>query len=221
MLRRAAQKILKAFGLYGLYSLKVKGPLLEDGWFRSFDEQRPLDLRGHPLPYITYPAMEFLSRRIGPGMTVFEYGCGASTLWWSARVKQVDSAEHSREWYEHISSQAPSNVKIHYAPISGTTEGDSNAKEAYARLALEPGRKFSIIVIDGRLRVRCVRHAVHALTPDGVIVWDNSDRVYYEPGYRLLAEHGFKRLEFVGIPPGVNEKTETSVFYRAGNCLGI
>ena len=215
---------MEACRLYGLYSLKVKGPLHDDGWFRSFEEHRPVDREGGPVPFMTYPAVEFLARRIRPEMTVFEYGCGASTLWWSRRVKQVHAAEHQRDWYERITAQAPPNVRIHYAPLHGLgqlDDGGGAGEESYARLALEPGIPFSIVVIDGRLRVRCARHAVEALAPDGVIVWDNSDRVYYEPGYRFLEERGFRRLEFVGIPPGLNEKSETSVFYRPGNCLGI
>jgi hypothetical protein len=213
MIRTVGRKILEGLGLYGLYSLKVKGPLLEDGWFRSFAEGRPVDRQGNPVPFITYPAWEFLRRRIRPEMRVFEYGSGASTLWWAVRVKEIFSAEYQPEWYARISKQAPRNATVYLQPL-----GD---KEAYARLAKKPGKQFCIVVIDGRERVRCALHAVEALAPDGVIVWDNSDREKYEPGFRFLKERGFRRLEFVGLSPGVNERSETSIFYRPGNCLEI
>lgn len=213
MIKGAGREILKRLGWYGWYSLKVKGPLLEDGWFRSFNEGRPVDFQGNPIPFITYPAWEFLRRRIRPDMIVFEYGSGASTLWWAARVKEVFSAEHQAEWHARISQLAPSNATIYFQPLDD--------KEAYARLALKPGKLFSIIVIDGRERVRCAQHAVKALAPEGVIMWDNSERKKYGPGFHFLQERGFRRLEFIGLSPGVNEKSETSIFYRPGNCLGI
>jgi hypothetical protein len=213
VLKAAAQNILKQWHLYGPYSLKVRGPLLEDGWLRSFDEHRPVDFHGNPVPFITYPAMEFLARRARPDMTVFEYGSGASTLWWSKRVSWVGAAEHNQEWFEKVSKSAPANVQIYFESIED--------KETYPKLALRPGKHFSVVVIDGRLRVRCAPFAVQALRPDGVIIWDNSERKYYTPGYQFLEGQGFRRLEFVGLAPGINEKSETSIFYRPGNCFGI
>lgn len=212
-MKAAARAVLEHLGLYGLYSLKVKGPLLEDGWFRSFAEKRPVDREGNPVPFLTYPAIEFLSRRIKPEMNVFEYGSGHSTLWWSRRVREVHAAEHNREWHERISKAAPPNAKIYYAPLEDS--------ERYVSMALAPKTLFSVVVIDGRERVRCAKYAVQALRPEGVVVWDNADRRKYDPGYQFLAEQGFRRVEFVGLSPGVNEKTETSIFYRDGNGLGL
>ena len=213
MLRAGARAVLERLGLYGLYSLKVKGPLLEDGWFRSFVEKRPVNQEGKPIPFFTYPAIEFLSRKVKPDMKVFEYGSGHSTLWWSGRVSEVHAAEHNREWYERISKAAPANAKIHYASLEDS--------ERYVSMALAPKTLFSVVVIDGRERVRCANYAVQALRPDGVIVWDNAEREKYEPGYRFLTGQGFRRVEFIGLSPGLNEKSETSVFYRDGNCLGL
>lgn len=204
---------LQKLGWYGLYSLKIKGPLLEDGWFRSFDEARPVDVNGEPVPFITYPAIEFLSRRVRPDMTVFEYGCGASTLWWAKRVKEVRSAEHNPDWFERISKAAPANVQVYFAAL-----GEDNA---YPSLALVPGFLFSVVVIDGRERVRCAKFALDVLRPEGVIVWDNTERNKYDEGFRLLAARGFRRVEFVGLSPGINERSETSIFYRDGNCMGL
>jgi hypothetical protein len=60
-----------------------------------------------------------------------------------------------------------------------------------------------------------------ALSPGGVVVFDNTDRQYYEPGLRALAEKGFRRVEFSGLAPMIDYKSETSVFYRSHNCLGL
>jgi hypothetical protein len=82
MFRLIARYVLQKLHLYGLYSLKIKGPLHDHGWFRSFEEHASVDLNGNPVPFLTYSAVKFLERRIHPEISVFEYGSGASTLWW-------------------------------------------------------------------------------------------------------------------------------------------
>jgi precorrin-6B methylase 2 len=212
-LRRLGRRALEALGLYAGYTLTARGPLREDGWIRSLAEGVPVDVEGRPLPWINYPAIEFLARRARPDMSVFEYGCGHSTLWWAARVREVVACDHDRDWLERIRPRAPRNVTLRHVPLEYGGE--------YCRTAAaDPGR-YDIVVIDGRDRVNCARHAVTALKPGGVIVWDNTDREEYRPGIEALAAAGFRRIEFTGMPPGLNEKLETSVFYRDGNVLGL
>jgi len=40
-------------------------------------------------------------------------------------------------------------------------------------------------------------------------------------GPPVSLEHGFRKIDFVGMGPIANEKLETAIFYRSGNCLGI
>ncbi|HUP35790.1 MAG TPA: FkbM family methyltransferase [Candidatus Limnocylindria bacterium] len=213
MIRTVGRQVLQRLHLYGLYSLWRKGPLRDDGWFRSFDEQRSVDSSGQPVPYITYPAIDFLARRVRPDMAVFEFGSGASTLWWADRVASVVSCEHNPDWYRAVSDRAPRNVTMMYHALE--YGGD------YSKAITQFQDRFDITSIDGRDRVNCAMNSVGALKHDGVIVWDNSDRKAYEPGYRFLLDQGFRRIEFVGMSPITNERSETSIFYRAVNCLRV
>jgi hypothetical protein len=146
-------------------------------------------------------------------MDVFEYGSGNSTFWWAARAKSVVSCEHSREWYEQLSGRVPKNVELRLAAL------DENGQ--YARNVIEDSRTYHIVVIDGRDRVNCARNAVRALKADGVLVWDNSERASYASGLNLMAELGFKRLDFEGMGPVNSYSWRTSIFYKAQNCLDI
>ena len=211
-LRAIGRKALQAAGLHGAYHL-MKGPLKTDGWYRSWDEGVPIDPEGRPLPWINYPTIDFLARHVRPDMSVFEYGCGHGTLWWAARVREVIACEHDAEWIERIRTRAPAHVTLRHVPLQ--VDGD------YCRVvAGYPGR-FDIVVIDGRDRVNCARHAPTGLKPGGVIVWDNTEREEYRPGFEALAAAGFRRVEFMGLVPGLNEKLEASVFYRDGNVFGL
>jgi precorrin-6B methylase 2 len=213
MLKRLAWRALETVKLDSVWLTYKATGLVEDGWIRSRREQQCVDATGHPLPWITYPAIDFLSRHTRPEMTVFEYGCGASTLWWAARVSRVVAVEHDPEWARRIAGQAPANTTVIFCPLEPEGPYEENARAH--------GIRFDIVVIDGRKRVKCVPHAVAALGPGGVIVYDNTDRPEYLDGLRALAGAGFKRVEFIGLAPMVDFKSETSVFFRNENCLGI
>lgn len=215
LLRNVAKSVLMRTTageqLVRAYSLR---PYLDKiGWFRSVGTGMPLDREGLELPWYTYSAIRFVSDRIRPEMTVFEFGSGNSTIWWSRRVKAVTSCEHSRDWYEQIKAKAPANVDYKYAALDGS--GDYSATvAAYTH-------EFDCIVIDGRDRVNCAKQCLAALKPDGVVIWDNSDRSKYAAGYEFLQENGFKRVDFWGLGPINSYQWCTSVFYRPDNCFGL
>lgn len=209
----AGRRVLESLGLYAGWTLMRRGQLKEDGWIRSLAAGVPVDAEGRPLPWINYPTIDFLARRVRPEMSVFEYGCGHSTLWWAARVREVIACDHDADWIERIRPRAPAHVTLRHVALE--VGGD------YCRVVAEYPGRFDIVVIDGRDRVNCARHAMTGLKPSGVIVWDNTDREEYRPGFAALAAAGFRRLEFTGMAPGLNEKLETSVFYRDGNVLGL
>ena len=212
-MRSTARRVLEALRLRVYYQIATRGPLREDGWLRSLEDQSCVDAAGRPLPWLTYPAIEFLSARVRPGMRVFEYGAGNSTLWWAARVEEVVSCEHDRGWYDAIAPRVPANVMLRHVALE--------YGGAYCRVVSEFRDAFDLVVVDGRDRVNCAIHAVPALRPDGVLVWDNSDRDEYRAGYEFLAAQGFRKLPFIGLAPMINQKNETGIFYRDHNCLGL
>lgn len=189
-----------------------KGYLNVTGWFRSRVVESPVDFHGEAVPWITYPCIRFLGPRIVPRMAVFEFGSGASTVWWSRRVSRVVSCEEDRQWFERVRVQAAANVRM----IHATLEGGQ-----YASQILPFKREFDIVVIDGSDRVECAVNCVDALKEDGVIVWDNTDRDDYRPGFDFLLARGFRRVDFWGMTPMVLFESQTTVFYRDGNCLGL
>jgi hypothetical protein len=183
------------------------------GWLRSASARRPVDADGKPLPWYTYPAISFLTPRIKPDFSVFEYGSGNSTLWWAGKVKKVRAVEHDPVWSEIVRGMLPENARLDVFALE--------AGGAYSKASLAANEKFDVIVIDGRDRINCAHTAVTALTSRGVLVWDNTERRRYHSGFGRLYELGFRRLEFRGLAPIRAIALETSIFYRPDNCLGI
>lgn len=190
-----------------------RGYLDSVGWLESFRRRIPVDRKGAPLPWFTYASILFLEPRILPAMSVFEYGCGCSTLWWASRVATVFSCEHEKEWFDKIKPLLPPSVSLRQVDLVRGGE--------YCRVVADYTDAFDIIVIDGRDRVNCCRNSLGALKPGGAIIWDNSDRPDYREGYDFLRDKGFKRLDFGGMGPINPDAWCTSVFYRPKNCLGI
>ena len=183
------------------------------GYFKSLEAGLPLDREGNCLPWYTYPMISFLKDKIQPDMTVFEYGSGNSTLWWSKQVCSITAVEHDLDWYNSLKEKIASNVKYLYCEL------DRGGR--YCQTVLKGDRKFDIIVIDGRDRVNCARNALEALKSDGVIIWDNSEREQYREGYAYLLRNDFRRIDFEGLGPLNHREWCTSVFYRDNNCFNI
>jgi hypothetical protein len=210
MLRLLSQKILRILGIHPIVALR-KGYLKEIGWHRSFLSKTSIDAMGEPIPWITYPAYHLLMCRSQPEWSVFEYGSGFSTLWWAKRVRLVTAVDHDATWGKRIAAMAPQNVIVIQVPLG----------EDYPRQAEHTGQLFDVVVIDGRMRVECIKAATPTLQPNGVIILDNSDRSDYKPGIDHLLSAGFRQLPLVGLAPGLTDATETSIFYRPGNVLGL
>lgn len=187
--------------------------LLESGWIESLRRKEPVDSNGQPVPWMTLPFIQFMESRLKSSMVVFEYGSGNSTLYFQQRVEKVVAVEHDKEWYEKVTRSMPTGAEIIFKAL--------DESGSYERTPIDIQSDFHIIAIDGRRRSQCLHVCERALTTDGVIILDDSERAEYDKGVQFLKSSGWKSLDFWGIAPGMHNKKCTSVFYRENNCLGI
>ena len=205
--------VLNGLRIGGPIQLVLNGALVEDGWYVSYHSKKSIDKNGEPIPWCTYPFIKFIEPRLKKEFDVFEFGCGNSTCWYAKRIHLIKSVEHNKTWMERMSKMIPSNAELVFKEL--TEDGD------YAKEVLNGNRNYHIIVIDGEDRNNCLEHSLLKLRNDGVIVYDNTDRMDYVQSYKQLASAGFKRVDFIGLAPIVNVNSCTSIFYRENNCLGI
>ncbi|WP_231490655.1 class I SAM-dependent methyltransferase [Pedobacter sp. Leaf170] len=212
-LKALSTLIAKPSRLKALLSYGHKGYLNSIGWFTAFDNKQAVDGQGKALPWVTYSFIDFIKERINKTQHIFEYGSGNSTIFYAERAGSVTSVEHDKNWFEKVKNTSPANAEMIYCELQRDGE--------YAKKAALLNRKFEIIIVDGRDRVRCCAYSLDALSANGVIVLDDSEREVYNPARVLLKEKGFKEISFSGISPGLFYEKATSVFYKADNCLGI
>jgi len=188
------------------------GYLYESGWIKSIELQKPVDKYGNLIPWYTYPAIKFITERISSNLNIFEYGCGYSTIWYSQRVKKISTLEDNIEWYNKISAEANSSIS------SIILCQDLNE---YVKKIHDIGGKYDIIINDGQKRRLATYEFINYLKDDGVVIFDNSERLHYQPAYDFLEDRGFKRLDFFGHAPMITKLTQTTIFYRKTNIFKL
>jgi len=196
-----------------LLSQLHSGYLLDNGWFKSYKNKTSIDKNGNPIPWVTYPFIDFIRERLNKEINIFEFGSGNSTLFYATKVKSLITVEHDKKWFDKISNIIPENAKI----IFQEADTDGN----YCRCIKTTNKKFDIIIDDALDRVNCIYNSLESLSEKGVIILDDSERKEYNEGVDFLIKNNFKKLDFWGIAPGILFKKCTSVFYKKNNCLGI
>lgn len=193
-------------------TLATDGYLSETGWIGSAASGDIVDANGRPIPWATLPFLAFLSPRFDRSWTVFEYGAGASTLYYAGRVARVVAVENDPVFATRLRPRLPGNVALFVASAESPEYVD-----AIRRCESRP----HLVTVDGRARVACVQAAIQHVAPTGVVVLDDAERREYAEAHAALTNGGFKPVEFWGIAPGEVRMKCTTVFYRAENVLGL
>lgn len=186
-------KIRKTLDCYLIFSRRF-------GHWRTLGEGKPLDENGNFLPWYTYPAIEYLTQFDYSNCTVFEWGSGYSSLFWSRRANKVISVEDNASWFDSIKTIAPVNLNLSLI----------SQKQKYITAIQQHKDRFDIIIIDGRHRPDCARLAAEHLKNGGLIILDNSD--WFTKSAKTLRSAGLIQIDFSGFGP-VNDYTWTTSLF--------
>lgn len=183
-----------------------RGLLLRYGWLRAWWQGRPVDASGAPLPWITYPAIDFLSQFDFSEASVFEWGSGFSSLWWSKRCKQIATVESNSAWIPYIKRLLPESVELIVTAFNADAEVEALVKHHTTR--------HDVFVVDnhGPFRWKCAQAALQNLIPGGIIILDNSDQCL--KACEVLRQGGLTQIDFTGFVPGNGYAHTTSIFIR-------
>ena len=189
-------------------------------WFASRHSDRTA--LADEVPWVTYPAIEWLQRFVRPEMSVFEWGSGGSTLFFAARVRSIVSVEHHAEWFDRVSrllqSRGIANVEFRLIGPDDTpppqdrtdpngvdyrsrSRGYKNAQfVSYARSIDDyPDGTFDLVLVDGRARMACLAHAIPKVSPGGALLLDNAEYRRYRPVLRRLRESSLSTWEHLNL----------------------
>lgn len=172
------------------------------GQMRSFLSWRCQNGAGMPIPWFTYAAIEYLENLDLSGKSVFEFGAGTSTMFWSRLGANVVAVEFDEAWVQHLRSLR----------LPGATILHGSGMESYVGALKRAGQRFDIIVIDGRYRDRCADEAIAHLAERGMIVLDNADWLPVSCG--KLRDADLIQVDFSDFGPICPWRWTTSFFLR-------
>ena len=187
---------------------KVNYPLLDTG-----------------VPAMSNPGVHFLSTHIQPNHVVFEWGSGASTFWLAQRCNTIWSAEYFEDFYDVLKERSENISNIHlifqppdkiardgYIATHSSAKGYSFYNFAHTVDKFRDNY-FDIIIIDGRVRNRCLDLAMPKLRQNGIIVFDDTNRKPYMDYLMGYADKFKKVMHFEGQTID-KKQTTTSVLYK-------
>jgi hypothetical protein len=170
------------------------------GHYRSKIEQKSIDANNKPVPWFTYPSIDYLSQLDLSQKIMLEWGSGNSSLFFSKRVKKLYSIEHNKEWYQTVKQHNIKNQTLELESLN------------YHSKPRSFNMFFDIILIDGINREECSKEAHKILKKGGMIILDNSDR--HQNIAKDFRELNFIEVDFHGFGP-INDYTwTTSIFFH-------
>lgn len=191
-----------------------------------------------PVPWIPYTATAFLDTIVQKDWSVFEWGSGGSTWYWSLNCGAVVSIEDDLQWYgkvvELLEREEIANVDLRHIP------GEPGALSAYpdkhhplnychvrwdhvhhpwnytkyAKVIEEwEPDTFDLIFVDAMARPSCFHHGISRIKPGGWLLWDNSG---YKPNIRFV-EHllmNWQLRDFHGPGPYIADHWNACIWRR-------
>lgn len=179
--------------------------LWDFGFFNTVDLHKPVDKYLNPIPWLSYPSIEFLNRLDYSKKTIFEFGAGNSSLYFSNLGAKVFSVEDNADWYKELIKTKHKKNTFYLAA----------KKEEYVKCISKPKLKFDLILIDGIYRYSSAIEAVSYLKPKGLIILDNSE--WFPKAFDYLLSKGFTHVDFSGFTPFNDYTSTTSFFFKPGN----
>ncbi|TAV04249.1 FkbM family methyltransferase [Rhizobium ruizarguesonis] len=199
------------------------------------------------LPWMAYPAIDYLSSFLEKSHKVFEYGAGGSSVYFIRRVAELISVEHDERWFEetrnivtNLSAELKVTWKGFFAPPKHTGKPTitdpsdplsyASSDAAYAGMTFEdycsaidsyPNEYFDVILIDGRARPGCFLHCMNKVKFNGYIVLDNAERETYAYIERTAQTFGFEVKEFWGPGPYNDYPWRTIFLQRKRQYFGL
>jgi len=171
---------------------------------KSVATSSSIDASEKPVPWYTYPAIDYLKQLDFTDRTVFEYGSGNSTRYWASVAKSVVSVEHDERWHATVAADLPANCELILEPDLGR----------YPDTLRRTGSAFDVIVVDGasrgHTRLKCAQAALEHLRRGGMIILDNSD--WLPESARTLREGGLIQVDMTGFAP-IAANTQTTSFF--------
>lgn len=179
---------------------------IDYGQYKSIKYCNGIDKNNNTIPWFTYPVIEYLNNLDFSNKSIFEYGSGGSSNYWSKRAKDVISIEHKKEWFDKVKTTLNDNQQLIYC----------RPDEEYENSISLNNKKYDVIIIDGTRKLQCskiIDNNLNKESEDGyMIILDNSDW-HKETSKYIREKLNLIEVDFHGFSPINNFTGTTSIFF--------
>lgn len=161
----------------------------------------------------------------GSHVDVLEWGVGGSTVYFTQLLRKQGISytwtgiEYNREWYARIIELLKNDPHVHLVlfDVGNTANKQRDVPmDEYVAYPATLGKKFDVIVVDGRKRRRCLLEAAKLLKPGGVVLLHDARRSHYHCAFRVYPDS--RMLLWSGLWQGKLE--DPGALQRILNALG-
>ncbi len=163
-------------------------------------------LGGILFPWYVKPFLDVLSTWDLSDKVVWEYGLGASTIWYAHKAKEIYGVDSNTQWLSAVLDRLKELGKTGRFQLANTafhTEHEAMlhyTNSIYMTDVCVSGDLFDIVVIDGLYRDECIPHALKYLKPGGELIIDNYNQpsvwMATQKSQDLLADETFDQKIF-------------------------
>ena len=185
-------------------SISAARRLVARGHSRTVSDHLPVGADGRPIPWYTYPFIDYISDVDTSKWRIIEFGSGQSTLYWASRAASVLALENTSAWLEKMRGLVPSNVELRFFENEKTLD-------ELATLDFIP----DLVVVDGWKRWECVKKSIEIFGRSPIYILDNSD--WLPKTAAAMREAGLTEIRFKGFGPINGYAWATSLMVSENN----
>lgn len=163
------------------------------------------------MPWLAWSCIDWMERTIRPGMRVFEYGGGGSTVYFLSRGCHVTTVEGNAQWFADLRTRTQAFAQRPDLRFVDSQTADPRLEQEYASQA-RFGGPWDVILVDGAFRGECVAVAKDCVAAGGFIIVDNTDLPEFAGACAQLTAAGFDRKVFRGLGYARVMPTTTEVY---------
>lgn len=193
--------------------------------FRSWNQMKSTECCAvdDRIPWMTFEAIRYLDSFLTRESRVFEWGMGGSTMFFLDRTPHVVSVDHDASWYHRLHEVLATHQEwcgYLCEPVSLTSSEPTDPEDANGYGSSNPDFRhhwfenyvrvidryeafsFDVVLVDGRSRPACTKHAISKVRSGGLIVLDNAERPQYGQIHQMLSNKThWQRIDCGGPAP--------------------
>jgi len=193
---------------------------LQEQCFNLFIEKSTEKSEIGSVPWLDDGNVRLICSVLHGELDVLEWGCGGSTVFFSRFVKNWTCIEHVPNWgtkvqeflknephRDRVSVVVVEPSKFYNAKIPAGSNNDGTYEQfrEYIEYPVSLGRRFGLIIDDGRARVEAAQSALSnkLLDEDGVLIIHDWERQWYHKvlkmGFKIYEEDKSSRRKIVAL----------------------